>query len=117
MEQLICHLIGDYWLQNDWMALNKKNNYLIALLHSFIYTLPFLFLTRNLVALFLICFTHSLIDGTHIVNTLNRIKNLNFSTYDGYAEDRPVWLRVWLIIFQDNTLHLLLNWLVFAKFS
>ena len=111
MEQIICHLIGDYWLQNDWMALNKKKNAAIALLHSFIYTLPFLFITHSFWALFVICTTHAFIDGTDLVNRLNRIKNWNFKTEDGYGEDRPVWLRVWLIIVQDNSLHLLLNYL------
>ena len=28
MEQLLCHLVADYWLQNDWMATNKKKKWL-----------------------------------------------------------------------------------------
>lgn len=112
MEQLICHLIGDYWLQNDFMALNKKKNFLIALLHSIIYTIPFLFITSNLAALSVICLSHALIDGTQIVNYLNRIKNWNFEHPSGYDEDnRPAWIWVWLIIIQDNTLHLVINYL------
>ena len=112
MEQLLCHLIGDYWLQNDWMATNKKNNFLIALLHSIIYTIPFIFITKNIIALLIICLTHAIIDGTNIVNKLNQIKNNYYVTNDGYKEERPIWLRVWLIIFQDNTLHLLINYVV-----
>ena len=110
-ESLLCHLVGDYWLQNDWMALNKKKNALIALTHSLVYTIPFLFITQSFWALFVICITHALIDGTDLVHRLNRIKNWNFNTDDGYDSERPIWLTVWLIILQDNTLHLLLNYL------
>lgn len=133
MLQLICHLIGDYWLQTDWMALNKKNNFLIALVHGFVYTLPFLVLTRSILALSIIWLSHALIDGTDIVCFLNRLKNNHFQKHflykatelgsfdvvpmnDGYRRDRPIWLRVWLIIIQDNTLHLLFNFLAIKYF-
>ena len=112
MEQLLCHLVGDFWLQNDYMALNKKLDFRIALLHSVMYTLPFLFLTRNLLALAIICISHALIDGTHIVNHLNQIKNWNFKHGSGYDEEtRPMWIWVWLLIIQDNSLHLIINYL------
>lgn len=120
MEQLLIHLFSDYWLQNDWMALNKKKHFWIALIHAFIYTLPFLIITKSLSALFVIFLTHAVIDGTNIVNRLNQIKNWNFSTFfiwdevkifDGYDANRPAFLRVWLIIIQDNVLHLIINYL------
>lgn len=110
MEQLLIHLFSDYWLQNDWMALNKKKNYLIALLHSIIYTIPFILLTNSVIALLIICITHSLIDGTNIVCFLNKCKNNNFKTITGYGEDRPDWISWWLIIIQDNILHLIINY-------
>lgn len=110
-EQLLVHLFADYWLQNDWMALNKKSNFLIALLHSVVYTIPFLLLTQSLIALLVIYITHALIDGTNIVNKLNQIKNWNFSTRTGYGKDRPDWISIWLIIIQDNILHLIINYL------
>ena len=111
MEQLLIHLFADYWLQNDYMALNKKDNFFIAMLHAFIYTIPFILLTRSLLALFTIFITHAIIDGTHIVEKLNQIKNWNFSTNTGYGADRPLWISVWLIIIQDNILHLIINYL------
>lgn len=116
----LIHCFSDYWLQNDWMANNKKNYFSIALLHSFIYTVPFLILTRSFLALFVIFITHAIIDGTNIVNKLNQIKNWDFGTHfspdeqwcfrDGY-KNRPALIRVWLIIFQDNILHLIINYL------
>jgi hypothetical protein len=111
MEQLIIHLISDFWLQNDWMALNKKKNFWIALLHSFIYAIPFVLLTHSISALFVIFITHALIDGTNIINKLNQIKNCNFKTLTGYGENRPDWISIWLIIIQDNSIHLLINYL------
>lgn len=127
-EQFLIHCFGDYWLQNDWMACNKKNDFRVALLHSFIYTIPFLLLTRSILALFVIFITHAIIDGTNLVNKLNQLKNLDFYKQsvrdnsivenntsfmimaDGYT-DRPLFIRAWLIILQDNILHLIINYL------
>ena len=36
---LIGHLVGDYLLQNDWMALNKKKQHPPCLVHCFIWAL------------------------------------------------------------------------------
>lgn len=133
MEQLLIHLFADYWLQNDWMALNKKEHWLPAIVHGIIYTLPFLILTRSPWALLIICITHIIIDHTNIVGKLNQIKNWdfkedklclfypseelnsNFTQYnfilkDGYT-GRPFAIRIWLIIIQDNILHLIINYL------
>lgn len=128
MEQLLIHLFSDYWLQNDWMALNKKKHFWIALMHAIVYTIPFLLLTRSLLALSIICITHAIIDHTNIVCRLNQIKNWDFEKHtlqtgtiqpfgiatftdfsDGYS-DRPIFIRVWLIIIQDNILHLIINY-------
>lgn len=138
MEQLLCHLFADYWLQNDWMALNKKKHFWIALVHSIIYTIPFLLLTKSILALSVICITHAIIDYTRIVEMFNRIKNwkfdedecclfipdnyigksfsqYNFKLRDGY-NGRPFAIRVWLIIIQDNILHLIINYLSIKYF-
>lgn len=132
MEQLLIHLFSDYWLQNDWMATNKKKRWLPAIIHGFIYALPFILLTRSILALFVICITHIIIDHTDIVAFFNRIKNWDFKSKtllyfkqlgdgllqktsitinDGYGTDRPLFLRVWLLIIQDNILHLIINYL------
>ena len=128
MEQLLCHLFADYWLQNDWMALNKKKHFWIALVHAIVYMIPFLLLTKSVLALSVICLTHAIIDHTDIVCRLNQIKNWDFRqdnyafldsqiqlgeimtpVKDGYF-GRPFAIRVWLIIIQDNILHLIINY-------
>lgn len=65
MQQLILHLIGDYLLQNDWMAQNKKkkgaNGFIACVTHCTLYSFPFLFLC-SWRAVLVIFSTHFLID-------------------------------------------------------
>ena len=35
---IIGHLVGDYLLQNDWMAMEKKRNPMVAVCHAYIWT-------------------------------------------------------------------------------
>jgi len=119
MLQLILHLIGDYLTQTDWMAKNKTSNLWIAFIHAFIYTLPFLLLSRSLVILGIIFITHALIDRYRLAKYIIYIKNkstdwkLNWSncSQTGYHKDTPIWMSVWLMIIADNTLHLTINYL------
>ena len=109
MNELLCHLIGDYILQNDWMALNKHKSKWIAFFHGFMYSLPFIFLTKNLLILLIIGLSHAIIDHWKMANFIGQFKNFNFKTPDGFNPDRPIWLTVWLGIIVDNTMHLLIN--------
>jgi hypothetical protein len=43
MNVFVAHLVGDFILQNEWMALNKKHNSFACLVHVCAYLLPFLF--------------------------------------------------------------------------
>lgn len=38
MELLLGHLVGDYLLQNNWMAMNKSGSTFKCLIHCLIYT-------------------------------------------------------------------------------
>lgn len=62
MPELLAHLVGDYCLQNHWMAMNKTNAWLPATVHACLYTLPFLFLSSDPRALAVVLGTHLLID-------------------------------------------------------
>jgi len=116
MEQLLLHLFGDYVLQNDWMALNKKNRGLTGLLacltHCILYGLPFLLIT-NYIAVLSIILTHFIIDRTNIVAKFLAIRN-NVDNIDnfGFAKNRPFALSIWLLIITDNTFHLIINYLL-----
>lgn len=40
---LLCHFIGDYYLQTNKMAQSKENSLRETLIHSMFYAVPFLF--------------------------------------------------------------------------
>jgi hypothetical protein len=119
MEQLLLHLIGDYITQTDWMATEKTKRNVAAAAHAFVYALPFLLLTQSALALFLICYSHFLIDryrlARYVVFAKNWVTDRSLKWEDcsalGYHKDRPVWLAVWLLIIADNTIHLSINYL------
>lgn len=119
-NQVLAHLIGDFFFQSDWMATNKKDRILPCLIHVLTYTIPFLFLTLSPLALLIICGTHFAIDHWGLPRYLIWIKNQIFSpkkdrqswnncSFTGYSPNRPVWLTMWLLIICDNTLHLIIN--------
>lgn len=116
MEQLLCHLVGDYILQSHTMAVNKRINVWWAVYHGITYTLPFM-LIASPNALFVIVFTHVIIDHLGIANYITSYKNYVFGTFnvnvlsEVYPESTPPYLTAWLVILCDNTLHLLINYL------
>lgn len=98
MEQLLCHLAGDYLFQNHWMATNKTKSWKAAGVHATVYTLFFLLITTNFYSLFIIWSSHIIIDRLSLVK--------RFWSYQG-----PEYLSVWLSIIADNTVHLIINYL------
>lgn len=119
-DQVLAHLVGDFVLQSDWMATNKKSRILPCLIHVLTYTIPFLLLTRSPFALLAIMGTHFAIDHWKFPQRLVWAKNWLLSpakhrktwdecSFTGYSPDRPVWLTAWLLIAVDNILHLVIN--------
>lgn len=136
---LLCHFVGDFILQSDWMALNKSRSSLHCLVHVLVYTACFLVLTVSWKALLFIGVTHFFLDRFHsplkhllwIKNHLN--PTLSYPPYDycnstGYFDDSPYnikqadevmtkkfgkprhfFITIWIYITIDNTLHLLCN--------
>lgn len=118
--QLLAHLVGDYALQSDWMAAEKRKRFDVALAHGLTYSLPFLLLGPSLLAWFAIVLTHSIIDHYGLARYIVWLKNFlaprsawppPFAecAATGYAPDKPPFLAVWLTIVVDNTMHLLCN--------
>lgn len=116
---LLAHLVGDYLLQTDWMASQKTSQWLPAIVHGLIYTIPFLIVTQAPLALLVIGGTHIIIDrfrlARHLVWFKNQLAPADFRPdrsalkTTGYAEDKPIWLSTWLMIIADNTIHLIIN--------
>ena len=115
MLQLILHMIGDYLVQNDWMALNKKKltwkGELACQIHCITYSLPFLFI-GSWGAVLAIYLSHYLIDRTNIVGWFLAVRNGVFDVRNfGFGMERPTFITVWLYIITDNVFHIICNYL------
>jgi Protein of unknown function (DUF3307) len=116
-DQLLAHAIGDYLIQSDWMANEKTKRSFAAALHALTYTLPFLFLTLDPLALCFISGTHFVIDRWRLARYVTWLRNAPYPGSRAWSDcaatgsppERPEWLTVWLLIIVDNTLHVLLN--------
>jgi len=132
-DQLLCHAIGDYILQSDWMANEKTKKTIAALAHVATYGLPFLFLRPSWTAYAVIIGTHFVIDRWRLARFVVWVKNWMGARQfhvdsaspsgkswkinppwtecagTGYPSDRPAWLAVWLLIIADNILHVTIN--------
>lgn len=117
--QLLAHLVGDYVLQSEWMAINKARSTFAALVHVVCYTLPFVVLTQNPHALVLIAGTHFVIDRFGIARYICTARNFlcpigMWPAVRAHSTSTPPWLETMLTIIVDNTMHLVINALVLA---
>ena len=131
MIQLILHVLGDYILQNDWMAQNKtkkgREGELACLTHTLLYTIPFvaylmivhppgdpdflLFIPKS----FIIGGSHYLIDRNRLAVAWIAFFNGNWKTRNdnfGYGPNKPKWMAFWLMVAIDNSFHLIINYIV-----
>lgn len=106
--------MGDYLLQNDWMATNKakltKVGYLSCFTHCIFYTLPFFIYGLSPYAIAFIFGSHFLIDKYGLSKYWVKLWNWNWLSASGYSENKPAFLTVWLAIIVDNTFHLMCNY-------
>jgi hypothetical protein len=135
MDYLIGHLVGDYLLQNDWQAMNKKANSLkgwaACLVHCILYTIAVCACTGwwrwDLVCL--VFLSHFPFDKTYII-AWYMIRVGAFERIIGEHETMlmsrdplllEIWSRLnasqinhktWAYLFVDNTVHLTLLWLI-----
>lgn len=116
LEIILAHMVGDYLLQTNWMAVEKTKRWSPVVAHGITYTLPYVLITQSLLALLVIGGTHVVIDryrlARHVVWLKNQLAPRAFRTPHtptGYGDDMPPWMAVWLMIVADNTIHLLIN--------
>ena len=104
MDYLIGHLVGDYLLQNEWQAKNKKlpgfMGWLACLVHCSLWTLSVLFFTGwwSLKLGILVFLSHIVLDRTNLVVWYMRVA--------GKGKD------FWLCVVCDNVIHLVFLWLI-----
>lgn len=104
-SHFIAHLLGDFVIQNDWMAKSKKDSSMICAIHSITYIVPFLFLCDlNSWQLALIAGQHHVQDRDNFV-----IWSLK-KTGKGFFATGPC--APWSIFAVDGTFHLL--WIYFV---
>lgn len=132
-RMILGHLVGDYFLQNNWMALNKKNRFLPCFIHCILYTFSIClfiineFRMQKINTMVLIAagifLSHFLIDYTNIVdrylgwiggrswkNTENLIRKL----VNIYSPHICIAYAAIVSTVVDNTLHLMLMYFLFT---
>jgi len=104
---LIVHFIGDFILQNSWMASNKnKSNFALGV-HSLVYASVFIPLiiyykfTYPLISFFVLFLSHFIIDKDSLfISFLEQIKRIKKENYT------EIMWRIILLV-NDQLLHLL----------
>lgn len=105
---IVGHLVGDYILQNDWMALNKKARTFPCLVHCLIWAACVCLFggTFSPLAFGLLLATHFIQDRTSIVRQwMSLIGQDKFAT--GICAP-------WSIIVVDNVWHIVTIWAIWT---
>lgn len=123
MIQLFLHLFGDYFIQNDWLAVNKSKysalGWLTCTIHCILYSIPFGWYYDSWLVFVMVFVTHFLLDKFGLAEYVIRLKNWNWDFTNknfGFSADRPVFLTLWLYIITDNSLHLFCNYFIVKYF-
>jgi len=104
---IIAHFIGDYLLQNDWMAQNKKRSSLVCTIHVTLYCVPFLFSDVSFVSLILIYAQHWIQDRTKFISWYCR----RFGIFQSELKTSAL---PWGHFIVDNVFHVIWVWLVLS---
>jgi hypothetical protein len=119
MDYLIGHLIGDYLLQNDFMAMNKKANtrtgWLACFVHCLLYTAAVCVCTGwwKPYLIGLVFLSHFPFDKTYIIARYMKAFGAFRRVLEGQEDMNH---KTWAYLLVDNTVHLALLWLI-AKFA
>lgn len=106
----ILHFVGDYLLQNDWMAQNKTKRWFPCAVHCLLYSIPFYWIVGQNPFMLIVFGTHYLIDRYRLAVYWIKFVNWNWQSRNfGYDDLKPRWMSVWLLIIIDNTFHIIFN--------
>lgn len=106
----VFHLVGDYLLQNDWMANEKTKDSLVCGIHCVIYTLPFAIAIFDSPFIWIVLVSHFFIDRFRLATYWIKLVNWSWGSNNfGYKGDKPIWMSFWLMIIIDNTFHIIFN--------
>ena len=101
---MVGHFFGDWILQNDWMALNKRRSHLVCAWHSLIVTTCICLCAGwwNVYVFAYLLLTHFLIDRWDFVRWSMRWRGCKAFVEPPMAP--------WSIILTDQIYHLLVIW-------
>lgn len=105
IDAIVGHLCGDYLLQNDWMALNKKRSSLHCFVHCLVWTVcvcSFGGITG--IGGLILFVTHFIQDRTSIVSW--------YMDTVGQKSFRTGACAPWAAIVVDNVFHIVTIWAV-----
>jgi len=112
MNYLIGHLVGDYILQNDWMAQNKKKSWFPCFVHCVLYTLAVMLFTGwNIVWAPAVFVSHYIFDRTGIVMWYMKITKKTIPDGQSMSDPKVMFFPL-VYVGVDNTLHLVCLWLI-----
>ena len=123
IDAIVGHLVGDYLLQNDWMALNKKRNPIICMVHCLLWTAAVCCFAgwRDPGNIAVLLCSHFIQDHTNIVAWWMRLRwkdQSQFMRCDEIDHDirNSAGIRAglgpWSIIVVDNVWHIVTIWAV-----
>jgi hypothetical protein len=103
---IIGHLVGDYLLQNDWMALHKKRDAFRCSVHCWLWTLSVCFFTGwwSWGVVSVLFLSHMIQDHTGIVS--------RWMDLIGQHQYRTGPCAPWSVIVVDNVWHIVTLWAV-----
>lgn len=106
INAIVGHLVGDFLLQNDWMALNKKNRSWPCVVHCALWTLAVCAFAGwwNPASAAWLFLTHFAIDRTQFIKSWMRLNNQS-----AFAKEP---LAPWSVIVVDQVFHVLTLWVV-----
>jgi hypothetical protein len=119
MHWIYAHLIGDFLIQNDWMAKGKKESSWICLIHILTYLIPFIFIgsymdgwTLHLTLFQWEPVVFIAVGLQHFIQDRgDMLKRFMVATGKGDFTKPP--MAPWSIILTDNIIHILfIAWVV-----
>lgn len=120
-DQLVAHMIGDYFLQTDKMATTKTQSWSWAIAHVLTYSIPFVIMfDLSITAFLFIVVTHLFIDHYRLARYVIIAKNLLTGGSDekyhlkntdacGFPKGTPDHIGFLVLIAIDNTMHVICN--------
>ena len=124
------HLVGDFLLQTNWMALNKKKNIMACIAHCIVYSIIVLLFTSayifsffQYVSLFFLVFaSHFILDYTniierwlHLIGSRSYENCVNRSYVTEIEKQFAISYTAIVQTVADNTLHLIMLYYIFKR--